>query len=95
VAGALYEDGDGMAGEMENSANGAGAAYVFTRNTAGDWIQQVYLKASNADGSDVFAGPIALDGDRLAISAQGEAGNGTGGEADNSAPYAGAVYVLD
>ena len=53
VVGALFEDSAaiGVGGnQADNSATDAGAAYVFTRDTAGVWTQQAYLKASNSRG---------------------------------------------
>jgi hypothetical protein len=49
VVGAPFEDGNASGGEDDNSAQYAGAAYVFTCNN-GVWSQQAYLKASNAGG---------------------------------------------
>jgi hypothetical protein len=86
---------------------GAGAAYVFIFSN-GIWTQQAYLRASNADGSspfdngsspfdragDHFGSSVALSGDTLAVGAPGEASSATGGEADNSAFNAGAVYTF-
>ncbi len=89
--------------QTDNSASGAGAAYVFTR-TASVWTQQAYIKASNAAGGgaaggDAFGRSVALsaDGSTLAIGASGEASNAAGVNGDqsnNSAPNAGAVYVF-
>jgi len=82
--------------QSDNSAREAGAVYVFTRS-AGVWTQEAYLKASNTDSSDIFGSTLALSGDTLAVGAIGEASNavGSGGDqSDNSAPYAGAVYVF-
>jgi hypothetical protein len=53
VVGAYGEDSSVSGGEGDNSASGAGAAYVFTRSGA-VWSQQAYLKASNAEASDLF-----------------------------------------
>jgi len=84
--------------QADNSAIRAGAAYVFAR-TGTAWAQQAYLKASNTDASDQFGGGLAItgDGSTLAIGASGEASaaKGLGGnQADNSAPFAGAVYLM-
>lgn len=84
--------------ESDNSATGAGAVYVFTRS-AGIWVQQAYLKASNTDTGDIFSVSVALaaDGDTLAVGAFREDSNTTGDngdESDNSATDAGAVYVF-
>jgi hypothetical protein len=51
------------------------------------------LKASNAEGFDNFGRSVALDGDTLVVSASNEDSSVDGGETDNSATDAGAVYV--
>jgi hypothetical protein len=84
--------------QADNSADGAGAVYVFARRGP-RWVQQAYLKASNTDASDGFGISVALSGDgsTLAVGAylEGSAARGVGGnQADNSASYAGAVYVF-
>jgi hypothetical protein len=84
--------------QADNSATGAGAAYVFTRSS-GVWSQQAYVKASNTDGFDAFGFSVALsgDGDTLAVGTPGEdsAATGIGGnQADNSVLTSGAVYVF-
>jgi hypothetical protein len=85
--------------QNDDSAAVAGAVYVFTRS-GGTWSQQAYIKASNTGADDTFGnfGSVALsaDGNTLAVGAVGEAGAATGingNQADNSAPFAGAVYV--
>lgn len=93
---------DCMATSPINCASSSGAAYLFTRSDI-TWIQQAYVKASNAGASDYFGFSIALsaDGNTLAVGAQGEASANTGvtpgapTEADtlNGIPSSGAVYV--
>ena len=94
---AEFEAGNGS-GPGDNSAPGAGAAYVFTRNGT-SWTQQAYIKASNAEAGDQFGNSVALssDGNTLAVGAPLEDGNATGvggNESDNSASGAGAAYVF-
>lgn len=86
------EDGAG-GNEADNSAENAGAAYVFTRN-ANTWTQQAYLKASNAEFWDLFGSSVALsaDGNTLAVGANSE--DSGAGQGDNSASQAGAVYMF-
>jgi hypothetical protein len=83
--------------QSDNSALYSGAAYVFHRS-AGAWAQEAYLKASNTEGSDAFImAAISDDGNTIAIGAPNEASIATGingNQADNSAMYAGAVYVF-
>jgi len=82
--------------ENDNSLINAGAAYVFTRSGTA-WSQQAYIKASNTGSNDVFGWSLALSGDTLAVGAAGEASSASGingNQNDDSAPYAGAVYVF-
>ena len=91
-SGASGVDGD----QSDNSAPGVGAVYVFTR-TGTTWTQQAYLKASNTGEYDQVGGRLALSGDTLAVSAGGEYSAATGvngDQTDDSAKYAGAVYVF-
>ena len=79
-----------------NSADYAGAAYVFVRSGS-TWTQQAYLKASNAGAYDFFGCSVAVSGDTVVIGAYGEASNATsvdGDDTDNSASSSGAAYVF-
>ena len=83
--------------QSDNSAFGAGAAYVFTRNNE-TWTQQTYLKASNADIDDSFGSSVAISGDTLVVSATGEESNTTrvnGDQNNNSSNNVGAAYVFN
>ena len=84
--------------QADNTAAGAGAVYVFTRSGAA-WTQQAYVKASNAEAGDFFGISVALssDGSTLAVGAFNESSAATGidgNQADNTAAFAGAVYVF-
>ncbi|NBO38434.1 hypothetical protein EBU99_07605 [bacterium] len=82
----------------DNSASDSGAVYVYRRSGT-QWAQEAYVKAANADASDYFGYSVALSGDTLAVGAfledsnQTTITNGTVASSDNSATYAGAVYV--
>jgi hypothetical protein len=101
AVGAPFESSMGMgvgATQSDDSANQAGAAYVFSRS--GVWRQQSYVKASNTDpaASTRFGDGLSLsgDGDTLAVGASRErsAATGIGGDQlDTSTPNAGAVYL--
>lgn len=85
--------------ESDDSAENAGAVYVFNRNDAG-WSQQAYVKASNTDSSDSFGFSLALtaDGNTLAVASlfEASAATGIGGDQnDNTADSVGAVYVFN
>lgn len=93
-SGATGVDGD----QSDDSANQAGAVYVFTR-AAGTWSQQAYLKASNTQAFDGFGSSVAVsaDGATLAASAPGEDSGATGvngAQNDESVGNSGAVYVF-
>ena len=89
----------GVGGDQDDeSAYVSGAVYVFTRRCV-TWCQTAYVKASNTDPTDAFGSSVALsdDGTILAVGALGEASAATGvggDQGDDSAPSAGAVYVL-
>lgn len=82
--------------QLDDSASGSGAVYVFVRDGAA-WVQQAYLKASNTETGDRFGDEVALSGDTVAVGARGEDSNATGvngGQTDNSANSAGAAYIF-
>jgi hypothetical protein len=98
MVGADDEDGgaSGVNPPSDETGFNTGAAYVYVR-AGGTWVQQAYVKALNAGAGDGFGTRVALDGDTAVVSAANEASGGTGTTADpldNSAPFAGAAYVL-
>ena len=101
VVGAPYESGGstGINGNQnDNAAYASGAVYVFVRQ-GGTWVQQAYVKASNAEQSDHFGASVALsrDGNTMAVTAHWESSAATGvngNQRDNSIRQAGAVYVF-
>ena len=99
AVGASREDSNatGVNGnQANNSANGSGAVYLFTRSGT-TWSQQAYLKASNTGAGDRFGSSVALSGDVLAVGAREEDSNATGvngNGANNGEPQSGAVYLF-
>jgi hypothetical protein len=99
--GAQGEDSNatGVGGDQtDNSANAAGAVYVYSRSGS-TWVHQAYVKASNTGTDDNFGNSVALsaDGNTLAVGAYGEDSNAigvNGNQAGNSSPASGAVYVF-
>ena len=63
--------------QTDNSADDAGAAYVFVRSGT-IWSQQVYLKASNPDYWDLFGLCVSVSGDTVVVGAYGEDSSATG-----------------
>jgi len=96
VVGALLESSDANGDPTDNSAADSGAVYVFVRNGT-TWVQQAYLKASNAQARDSFGSAVSIWGDTLVIGAPGEDSNATGTNGDqsnNNADGSGAAYVF-
>ncbi len=100
AVGALGEDSSstGINGnQSNNSASGSGAVYVF-RKSGSTWVQEAYIKASNAEVGDRFGMvKLSADGSRLAVTADNEDSNATGingNQSNNSGGSSGAVYVF-
>ncbi|MGB0944827.1 MAG: hypothetical protein ACPGUE_20640, partial [Marinomonas sp.] len=84
--------------QTDNTANNAGAVYIFDKSSSGDWTQHTYLKASNAEAGDFFGFSVSLtsDGNTLAVGAVLEDSSSTGINGDqinNAAIDSGAVYL--
>lgn len=84
--------------QNDESAQSAGAAYVFVR-AGTTWSQQAYVKASNTRTQNGFGRSVGLsgDGNLLAVGSDNERSNATGVNGDQGntlAPFAGAVYVF-
>lgn len=83
--------------EADDSANDAGAAWVFVRSAAGEWTRQAYVKASNTRAGQSFGHAIAVDGDRLVVGATGESSTDRGVDGPNpsstSASLSGAAFT--
>lgn len=91
-------DGDASS---ENSAINSGAVYVFKKDASGNWIQDAYLKASNAEGWEQFGYSIAISGNTIAVGVPTEDSNQTYitnidglASPNNSASSSGAVYIF-
>lgn len=85
------------------SKSGSGAIYLFSK-VSGDWVQTVYIKASNSDSGDYFGRVIALSGNgwKLAVGSLDEDNGATGIHTDGLEltdtgvnPDSGAVYIFD
>lgn len=96
AVGSWGEDGDvnSTASSPNDNAISTGAVYVFERSGT-TWTQQAYLKAHNAQNSDILGTSVAISGDTLAVSAIGEDGdaNSIVTDTNNNESGAGAVYI--
>ena len=100
AASAPNEDGGakGINGKQDdNSADEAGAVYIFTR-TGSTWACQSYVKGSNTEKYDEFGSAVALSRNgTMAVGARMEdsgAKGMNGNEIDNSVTDSGAVYIF-
>ncbi len=99
VVGAFQEDSaaTGVGGDpTSEAASNSGAVYVYSR--IGDlWVQEAYLKASNAEAGDEFGRNIGFSDNTLVVGARLEDSSATGINGDqtsNASTDAGAVYVF-
>lgn len=97
VVGANGEDSStvGVNSQPNESAEGAGAAYVFVRSGT-TWFQQAYLKANEVDFYDRFGHAVAVSGDTVVIGAFAEDSStpGVNMQANEYAADSGAAYVF-
>jgi hypothetical protein len=100
AVGAITEDGAARqinGNDKDDSAQSAGAVYVFSR-TGTTWTQQAYVKSANLDAGDLFGFSVGLsfDGNTLAAAAFNESGSGRGINQpdDNKFGQSGALYVF-
>lgn len=63
----------------------AGAAYLFTRDSAGVWSEQQKFTSSDIAGGDYFGMSVDMEGDNLIVGAYGDDDNGT---------FSGSVYLF-
>ena len=97
VVGSFFEDSSttGVGSTPNESASGAGAAYVFVRSGT-TWSQQAYLKASQVSVDDGFGYSASVSGDTVVVGALYEDSSTTGVNStpNESASAAGAAYVF-
>jgi len=98
VVASQFEDGGNPnvdSNPFDNSVRSAGAAYVFDRDSNGDWDFRTYLKSPNPEIDDQFGFSVSVSGDFIVVGEFGEdsVSIGSDGVGDNSVPDAGAAYV--
>ncbi len=88
VIGAPYNDYDDTDGDTDDDE---GAAYVFTRDSAGGWSQKAKLIASDGAAQDRYGYSVAVSGDTVLVGAYSVDNIDDGG---NSIANTGAAYFL-
>lgn len=89
IIGASGEDKDVSGG---NNIDDAGAAYIFERNSSGNWIQQQKIIASDREELDNFGHSVSVSGIRAVVGARLESQDATGG---NTLSEAGSAYIFE
>jgi hypothetical protein len=87
IVGAHLEDEDASGGA---TASGAGSAYIF-KQTAGLWVQQQKIVASDRAGADLFGSSVAISGDYAIVGAYSEDQDASGGAPLSAA---GSAYIF-
>ena len=70
----------------DDKGTGSGAAYIFERNSDGEWMEITKITADDGKAGDLFGWSVSLAGDRALISAR---------EDDEKGADSGSVYVFD
>ncbi|MBX9768223.1 MAG: FG-GAP repeat protein, partial [Bdellovibrionales bacterium] len=89
-----------VAGNTGSTANSDGWDARTNVVSSFQWVQQAYIKASNAGSGDAFGDNVIISGDTVAVGAYNESSNqttisnGPTASNDNSAFGSGAVYVF-
>ena len=81
-------DGDTAVVGSDRANSRKGSAYIFTRNSNGNWIQQA--KLDGEETGDQFGWSVAVDGDTVVVGAHAYDGEDAFGTTINS----GAAYVI-
>ena len=79
----------------EKSAGSAkadvGAAYIFEKNSSGNWIEKQIITINNADANDALCSSVDINGDYAILSSVSQSTDGSG---QNVKASAGAAYIL-
>lgn len=58
-----------VVGAVEDNMPGGGAAFVFKRNSNGQWLQTTKLRGADTAANDWFGQSVSIDGDRVVVGA--------------------------
>jgi len=78
IVGAFKDDND--------SLNQSGSAYVFERDSGGNWNEVTKLTASDAEAGDIFGNSVSISGDKSIVGAFGN---------DDAGRLSGSAYVFE
>lgn len=87
----------GCSGDQMDGLAQVGSAYVYRRSSEG-WVQDGYLRASNAEMEDTFGFSVSISGERVLVGAFAEDSNARGflgDEYNNQAVNSGAAYLFE
>ncbi len=87
--GAIFEDEDA---NEANSNTSTGSAYVFERDTNGNWAQVDKIVASDRTSADEFGWSVSLSGNKVVIGAWKDDVDATGGD---TLSQAGSAYFFE
>ena len=83
--------------QSSNTGTDSGAAYVF-RRVGGVWVQEAYVKTSNAEAGDRLSSvTVSADGTAFLVGAWGESSSSTGvggSQTNNTLADSGAAYLF-
>ena len=89
IVGAILEDED-TAGA--NTASSSGSAYIFQRDSSGNWIESQKIVASDRDVDDWFGFSVSISGNYAVVGAQQEDQDTSGG---NTLFNPGSAYIFE
>jgi hypothetical protein len=93
IVGARQEDSNSAANQANNALSAAGAAYIFERDTTGNWAQVAYLKHPSPDATDNCGTTVAIDGDYAVMGCPDEDSNTDANPANDGASASGCAIV--
>jgi hypothetical protein len=95
IVGARQEDSNLSAAPANNSLSAAGAAYIFERDTTGNWAQVAYLKHPSPDATDNCGTTVAIDGNFAVMGCPDEDSNTDTNPANDGASASGCAIVYN
>jgi hypothetical protein len=89
IVAARYEDHDANG---NNEITSAGSAYIFERDSNGNWSEAQKIVASDRASSDIFGSSVSISGNYVIVGAFGEKNDVSG---NNAKTYAGSAYIFE